>query len=77
MGALKKHGASRQEYAGRFLALLERRRAKEKLDKGLIAGPTELLCSENTAEHYRHRRPVLWYLDARWGGIGIVRPRGR
>jgi len=42
-----------------------------------MAGITVLLCSENTAEHYRHRRPVLWYLDARWGGIGIVRLRGR
>lgn len=71
LDAYKKQKGSWEEYERRFVALMRARRVEERLDSALLAGPTVLLCSEATAEHC-HRRLVLEYLRARWGGFEIV-----
>ena len=47
------------------------RRVEERLDRGLFAGPTVLLCSETTADRC-HRRLALEYLQGHWGDLQIV-----
>lgn len=59
------------EYEARFLGLMREREIEKQLDRGTFAAPTVLLCSEPTPEHC-HRRLVLEYLHAAWGGITIV-----
>lgn len=71
LDAYKKHKGSWDEYERRFLALMSERHIEARLSPDLFAVPTVLLCSETTAEHC-HRRLVLEYLDAKWGGLRIV-----
>jgi uncharacterized protein (DUF488 family) len=67
----KKRGGNWDEYEPRFRQLMAERRVEEKIDRGLLAGPSVLLCSEPTADHC-HRRLVLEYLGAKWGDIQPV-----
>ncbi len=60
-----------EEYERRFFALLEERHVEDRLERGMFAGPTVLLCSEAGPERC-HRRLVLEYLDGKWGGLEIV-----
>lgn len=57
-------------YEGQFLSLMAERRVEDVLDRSTFAVPTALLCSEPTAERC-HRRLVLEYLAAKWGGLTI------
>ena len=67
----KKRRGSWPDYERRFLALMRERKIEDKLDRASFAEPTVLLCSEATPEHC-HRRLVVEYLDAAWGGIEVV-----
>ncbi len=67
----KKAKGSWQEYERKFLALMAERRIESQLDPSLFEAPTALLCSESTADQC-HRRLVLEYLGAKWGGLEIV-----
>lgn len=67
----KKNGGGWASYERGFLALLQERRVDERLDRGILAGPAVLLCSERTAERC-HRRLVLEYLQDAWGGLEIL-----
>lgn len=67
----KKHNGNWDEYERRFLELMADRRIEERLDRVLLETPTALLCSERTADRC-HRRLVVEYLDAKWGGISAV-----
>jgi uncharacterized protein (DUF488 family) len=69
--AYKKRKGSWEVYERGFLALMAQRQIDQKLDRGLFAVPTVLLCSEATADHC-HRRLVLEYLQERWGNLEIV-----
>jgi uncharacterized protein (DUF488 family) len=71
LNTYKKHKGSWSDYEQRFLALMRERRVEERIDPGLFAIPTVLLCSEATAEHC-HRRLVLEYLHEKWGAIEII-----
>ena len=71
LDAYKKQKGSWQEYEQRFLALMAERHIETALDRELFAVPTALLCSELTAEHC-HRRLVLEYLQAHWGGLSVI-----
>ena len=46
------------------------RKVEERIDKGIFAVPTVLLCSETTAEHC-HRRLVCEYLEERVGEVSM------
>jgi uncharacterized protein (DUF488 family) len=59
------------EYERRFRALMAARKIEERLDPMVFAGPTVLLCAEPSAERC-HRRLVLEYLQASWGGLRAV-----
>ena len=67
----KKHKGSWEEYEHRFLALMADRKVEEKLDPGIFAVPTVLLCSEPTPDHC-HRRLVLEYLQQKWSNLTIT-----
>ena len=69
LDAYRKNGADWAVYEKQFLALLDTRRIKDKLDKRLIDGSC-LLCSEATPEHC-HRRLVAEYLRDNWGDFEI------
>lgn len=71
LACYRKQGGSWEEYASRFLALLAERRVEEAIPCSLLEGPAVLLCSERTADQC-HRRLILEYLNARWGGIQAV-----
>ena len=66
----KKHKGTWEEYEHRFLALMADRKVEEKLDAGIFAVPTVLLCSEPTPDHC-HRRLVLEYLQQKWSNLTI------
>ena len=66
----KKRKGSWEDYERRFLALMRERAVERRIDRRLFDIPTVLLCSEATAEHC-HRRLVLEYLQAAWGGMTI------
>jgi uncharacterized protein (DUF488 family) len=66
----KKRKGSWEEYEHRFLALMEDRKVEEKLDSGIFAVPTVLLCSEPAPDHC-HRRLVLEYLQQKWSNLTI------
>lgn len=57
-------------YAADFDRLMAERAIEDALDPGRLDGPAALLCSEPTAARC-HRRLVLEYLAARWGGVEI------
>jgi uncharacterized protein (DUF488 family) len=59
------------EYARLFHQLITERRVEERLDRATFAVPTALLCSEPTADRC-HRRLVVEYLEAAWGGLQVV-----
>jgi uncharacterized protein (DUF488 family) len=69
--AYKKRKGSWSVYEEGFRALLAERQVEQHLDRGLLTGPTVLLCSEPTAERC-HRRLALEYLAAAWGDITPV-----
>ena len=71
LDAYKKRKGSWEEYERRFLALMAERGIERRIQPSLFNVPTVLLCSEATAEHC-HRRLVLEYLNAKWGGLCIV-----
>ena len=60
-----------EEYATRFLALLDERKVEEVIDRRLFDVPTVLLCSEPAADHC-HRRLVAEYFGSKWGDVRIV-----
>jgi uncharacterized protein (DUF488 family) len=59
------------QYAERFIDLMTERRIEERLDTGLLAAPTVLLCSEPRQDKC-HRRLVVDYLNAAWGDVHAV-----
>lgn len=58
-------------YEDRFSALIEERRAAERLDRKRFERPTALLCSEATPEHC-HRRLVIEHLSRHWADVRAV-----
>jgi uncharacterized protein (DUF488 family) len=66
----KKSGGSWDDYARRFLALMESRHVEEKLPRDELEEAC-LLCSEDKP-HHCHRRLVAEYLRDKWGSIEIV-----
>lgn len=71
LDAYKKKKGPWDEYERQFLTLMAERRIETALDRSIFSEPAALLCSEPTAERC-HRRLVLEYLAARWGGLAIV-----
>jgi uncharacterized protein (DUF488 family) len=67
----KSKAISWDEYARRFLALLEERRAEHAVSKRLFRTPTVLLCGEPGADRC-HRRLVAEYLRDKWGAVTIT-----
>lgn len=59
------------EYEAGFLSLMRERQVEQRLDRGLFAQPTVLLCSEPTAERC-HRRLAAEYLAQRWGDVEVI-----
>lgn len=70
LDALKKGKGSWADYEARFHALMQERRAVEKLDRTFFEEPCCLLCSEATPEHC-HRRLVAEAIHRRWPDIEI------
>jgi uncharacterized protein (DUF488 family) len=66
----KKNKGSWEEYERGFLSLMAERKVEEKLDTGIFAIPTVLLCSEPKPDHC-HRRLVLQYLQQKWSNLTI------
>lgn len=58
-------------YERLFLELMGTRQIEQAIDPELFAVPTALLCTEPTADRC-HRRLVLEYLQAAWGGVQPV-----
>ncbi len=71
LDAYKKQRGDWRDYERLFVALMAERKVEAAFDRSLFETPTVLLCSERTSEHC-HRRLVLEYLQAKWGGIEIV-----
>jgi uncharacterized protein (DUF488 family) len=71
LDGFKKAKGSWADYERKFLGLMEERQIEAKIDPGIFAVPTTLLCSEPTADQC-HRRLVLEYLADKWGGLRIV-----
>lgn len=71
LSAVRKKQDTWQDYERKFLALMAERRIEEKIRSDLFSVPTVLLCSEKSAKEC-HRRLVLEYLNAKWGGLEIV-----
>jgi len=59
------------DYERRFMALMAERRIEDRLRPAELHGAC-LLCSEATP-HRCHRRLVVEYLNAKWGGVLQVR----
>jgi uncharacterized protein (DUF488 family) len=70
LDSYKKEKGSWEEYERRFLGLMADRKVEEKLDAGIFAVPTVLLCSEPEPDHC-HRRLVLEYLQQKWSNLTI------
>jgi uncharacterized protein (DUF488 family) len=66
----KKRRATWGEYERWFLDLMSARKVEEKLDRGIFAIPTVLLCSEPKPDRC-HRRLVLEYLQQKWANFTI------
>jgi uncharacterized protein (DUF488 family) len=71
LDSYKKKLGDWSEYEDKFLRLMADRRIEERLDPGLFAPRTALLCSELTPERC-HRRLVVEYLDKTWGDVRAV-----
>ena len=67
----KKGGKDWLTYESRFMRLMEERRIEERLRAEDLSGAC-LLCSE-AKPHLCHRRLVIDYLNAKWGGTLRVR----
>lgn len=66
----KKRGGAWNQYAPRYLELIEARRVGQVLDRESFAGGC-LLCSEDSAGAC-HRRLAAEYLADVWGGVDVV-----
>ena len=66
----KKRKGAWDEYEREFVALMRERHIEERISQASFEVPTALLCSERTAE-FCHRRLVLEYLAAAWGGVTL------
>lgn len=62
--AYKKEKGEWNEYAKKFIGLMQDRKIEEHLQPAIFEGAC-LLCSEATA-HHCHRRLVVEYLNERW-----------
>lgn len=71
LDAYKKAKGSWDDYERAFLRLMAERRIEERIDRGLFAMPSVLLCSEPTAEQC-HRRLVVEYLQSKWGALRAI-----
>jgi uncharacterized protein (DUF488 family) len=69
LDAYKKQGGKWSDYERRFLALMERRRIEQLVDRAALDGAC-LLCSEDQP-HHCHRRLVAEYLQEKWGDLEI------
>ncbi len=67
---LKKKKGAWQDYERQFLALMAERRVEESVSRELFSVPCALLCSEAKPQHC-HRRLVVEYLGAKWGGLTV------
>jgi uncharacterized protein (DUF488 family) len=68
LDAYKKNNGEWEIYEKGFVGLMAERRIEERISRSLFKPRTLLLCSEHNAE-FCHRRLVIEYLDARWGGV--------
>lgn len=59
------------EYAARYVAMIQERNVATALDRETFMGPTVLLCSEATAERC-HRRLIAEHLSQTWSGLSVV-----
>ena len=66
----KKRKGAWEEYERSFLELMSRRKIEDHLDRAMFVTRTVLLCSEPRPDHC-HRRLVLEYLTAKWGGLTV------
>jgi len=65
----RKDGGGWDQYARRFLDLMEQRSVEDEVPREIIDGSC-LLCSEDKP-HHCHRRLVAEYLRDRWGSLSI------
>jgi uncharacterized protein (DUF488 family) len=70
LDAYKKEKGDWPVYERNFIALMQQRRI-EKIVSPAAVDMACLLCSEHTPEHC-HRRLVVEYLGAKWGGINVT-----
>jgi len=68
LDAYKKDHGPWNAFAEGFTALLAERHVEETISRETFDEATVLLCSEHSPEHC-HRRLVVEYFQARWGGI--------
>jgi uncharacterized protein (DUF488 family) len=73
LDAYKKEKGDWSVYEKSFLALMERRHVEDAVTPDMLDQAC-LLCSEHEPQHC-HRRLVVDYLSARWGGIQVVHLR--
>ncbi|HEY8945996.1 MAG TPA: DUF488 domain-containing protein [Polyangiaceae bacterium] len=66
----KRDGGTWDDYARKFLCLLESRRVEAHVSRGVLDGAC-LLCSE-PEPHHCHRRLVAEYLSQKWGDVEIA-----
>lgn len=66
LNAYKKHGGDWNEYARKFLQLMEERRIEESVPLDIIDRGC-LLCSEHKPDNC-HRLLIVEYLQRRWNG---------
>jgi len=70
LDAYKKRKGSWDAYEVEFVELMRERAIERKVSRESFEVPTALLCSERTAEQC-HRRLVMEYLAASWGGVTL------
>ncbi len=68
---LIKEGGPWDEYARRFVRLMQERQVQDLISRDWFELPTVLLCAERTAAHC-HRRLVVEYLDDHWGDVSPI-----
>lgn len=69
LDAYKKHKGDWSVYEPAFLDLMKKREIEKRIDPATIKGGC-LLCSEDKP-HHCHRRLVVEYLRAKWGGLDV------
>jgi Uncharacterized conserved protein len=70
LDAYKKERGEWEDYAGRFLALMAKRRIEDVIVRDSLDSAC-LLCSEDKP-HHCHRRLVAEYLKEKWGDLRIL-----